>query len=138
MMKRGVVHRCDLASARKIRLQFLQLLDPQSTDDVGQAVVESEQHHFVVPLPGALALSRIAGNPMVSEPAKSLCEFGIMGRYHAAFAGGDVLHRMKAEHRLIRDAADPRSFVFRTKSVASILNHDEVVLSGRSHDGIKI
>ena len=49
--KRSPIPRRDLPAARQIRIQLLQLLNAQGTGDVGQPVVETQQHHLVMPLP---------------------------------------------------------------------------------------
>ncbi len=121
----------DLPAPRQIRLQLLQLLNAQGTSNVGQPVVEAQQHHLVMPLPGGLPLPRVAADAVIAKAAQRLGELRIVGRDHAAFPGRDVLHRMKAEDGHVRQAADPTALVLGAQSVAGIFDHHQPMALGQ-------
>ena len=94
-----------MPAARQIRFQLLQLLNAQGTRNVGQPVIETQQHHFIMPLSRCLALARVAADAVIAKAAQRLGKLRIVGGHHAAFARGDVLHRVKAENGHVRHAA---------------------------------
>ncbi len=124
------ITRRDLPAARQIRLQLLQLLNAQGTGNVGQPVIETQQHHFVMPLSRGLALARVAADAVVAKAAQGFGKLRVVGRDHAAFSRGDVLHRMKAEDGHVRQAAHLAAFVLRAQGVAGILDHHQPVAVG--------
>src|SRR5208283_4533057 len=72
----------------------------------GQPVVESQHVHFIEPLPGLLPLARFAVDPVIAKTSQGGGQPRIIGRDHAAFAGGQVFYRVKAEHSHVGQAAD--------------------------------
>ena len=78
-----------------------------------------------MPLARGLALPRVAADAVIAKSAQGFGEVGIVGGDHAAFAGGDVLHRMKAEDRHVRQAADPAASVLGAQRMAGIFDHDQ-------------
>src|ERR1700677_1286555 len=58
--ERGGVASGNLPPARKIRVQLFQLRQSEGARDIGKPVIETQQHHLVMPLPIGLASPRIA------------------------------------------------------------------------------
>ena len=101
------VTRGNLPPPRQIRIQLLQLLNPQRAGDIRQTVIESR----AAPSRSATAPRSAAGAPRLRfhdcGNAATSRRIGIVRRDHAAFAGRDVLHRMKAEHRHVAQCCPP-------------------------------
>ena len=127
-----------MPAPRQIRIQFLQLLNAQGTGNVSQAVIETQQHHFVMPLPRGLPLARVAADAVIAKAAQRLGELRIVGRDHAAFSGGDVLHRMKTEDGHVRQAAHPTAFVLGAQGMAGIFDHDQPVALGQFKNRLQV
>src|ERR1700694_1829744 len=83
--ERGAVARGDLSAPGQVGLKFFELLKAQSATDVGQPVVETQQHHVVLPLARGLALPGLAADPVIAEAAKSFREMRVIRRDHPAF-----------------------------------------------------
>ena len=70
----GGVSSRDFSAPRQIRFQLLQLRDTQGTGNIRQAIVETQQDHFILPLARALPLARIAADSVIAEAAQGLRE----------------------------------------------------------------
>src|SRR4051794_188659 len=92
------VARCDGAAPGQVRLKFFELRETGRAGDVRQAIVKSQQDHFKKPLASLLALPRIAADSMIAKPPQGFRQLRVTGRNHAAFAGGEMFHGMKAEY----------------------------------------
>ena len=74
-----------------------ELAQPERALDIGEAEVVADAGHLVGPRTLLLALAEVAGDAVPAENAHLRGEFRVIGRDRATFAGGDRLHRMKAE-----------------------------------------
>ena len=63
---------------------------------------------------------------MIAKAPQRLGEPRIVGRNHAAFSGGQVLHGMKAEHGHVGNAADAFPAEFRAQRMAGVFNQDRL------------
>src|ERR1039458_2876887 len=101
----------DLLPADKPPIQLLQLALTESALEVGDAAVVSEVAHLIGPPAALAALAMVGGDAVISEAAHARIQLGAVGRDHAPFAGGDVLDRVKTEHRQIRQRSHGLAFV---------------------------
>src|SRR5438105_1178650 len=76
--KGSAVARGDFPPSLQVTIKSLQLFDSERTSDVGQAVVETEQYYFVVPLPRALPLARVTRHAVIAKTSQRLCQPGIV------------------------------------------------------------
>jgi hypothetical protein len=60
-----------------------------------------------------MPLPRFAVNAVIAKTPQRLGESCIVRRNHTAFPGGQMLHRMKAEHGHVGDATDAFPAKFR-------------------------
>src|ERR1700683_1803296 len=97
MEKRARVSTGNLAAAGHVGLQFFQLRNSKSAGYVRQPVIETQQDHFVEPLPLGLTLPRVAGYSVIPKAAQRFGEICAVGGNHAAFSSRNVFYRMKAE-----------------------------------------
>src|SRR5208337_1073299 len=88
----------------------------------------TQQHHLVKPLPCFLPLARFAADAMIAKAPQRLRQPHIVGRNHAAFSGGQVFNRMKAEHGHVSNTADAFPFVFGAQRMAGVFNQEGSVL----------
>lgn len=111
--------------------QIGHLAQPQCGLDIGHAVVEAEQLLLVVP--GAVRLVdeilRLAGDAVATQQTHGLGQHCVIGHRHAAFAGGDDLHRMEAEDGDVAVAAVAGGFILiaGTEGVAGILDDAKAI-----------
>jgi hypothetical protein len=71
-------------------------VDPERRGDIGQVVLEAGQHGVVVGRRGgAVGLPGVARDAVELEELDPLGELVVVGGQHAAFAGRDVLDRVK-------------------------------------------
>src|SRR5258706_7554613 len=118
------VPRCDRTPPDQIRLKLFELRQPKRARDIRQPVVETEQNHFVQPLPALLPLPRSAADAVIAKSPQRLRQLRIVRSDHAAFPGSQVLHRMKAEHGHISDAADAPPQMLSAQSMAGVLDQN--------------
>ena len=123
----GIASR-DFTPAAEIFVQFFQLRNTQGTVNIREAIVETQEHHFVLPLAVSLALPSITRYAVIPETPQRLREIRAIGGDHTAFGSGKVLYGMKAEDGHIRDAADPPILIFRSKfgsqGVRGVFDHN--------------
>src|SRR5580692_3713015 len=91
------IPRGNLPASRKIAFQLFHLLKPKRASNVGQVIVESQKYHLIVPLACLLPLPSVNVDSVVSKAAKGLSKNRVVSRDHPAFAGCQMLHRMKTE-----------------------------------------
>src|SRR5579863_7763937 len=113
LWKRGGVLFGNFPATREVRLQSPQLLQPKTTRDVCQAVIETQQNHLIVPLSLALPLPDITTDAMIAEASQRLGKFCISRSHHSALTRGQVFDWVEAEHRHVRNAADAPVPIFR-------------------------
>ncbi len=91
-----------------------------------------------MPFTGALALAGITRNSMITEPPQGLRKLRVAGGDHSTFPGRDVLHRMEAENRHVRNRASRTLAIFRAQSMTRVFDHDEPVVTGNLLDRLQI
>src|SRR5690606_42005924 len=75
-------------------------------------------------------LGSLANDSVVAERPQAFVEFGIVSSDRSAFARGDVLDGMKAEHGHVGERAHRTSPVNRSQRVARVFDHDGARLPG--------
>src|SRR5208283_1628252 len=113
---------------RQIRFESSQLRESKRTGNIGQPVVESQHAHLIKPLPRLLPLARSATNPVIAKTSQGVSQPRAISRDHAAFAGGQVFHRVKAKHSHVGKAANTFSAAFRAQRVARVFNKKSALL----------
>jgi hypothetical protein len=136
LAKLGGISSGNLPASRKVRFQLFHLLKAKRASDVSEAIIETQQDHLVVPLAGALALPRIAANPVISKAAKRFGEDRIVRRNHTAFASREMFHGMKTEDGHVCNTTNSASAVLCAQGVACVLDHDQSVTIGQLQNGI--
>src|SRR5579862_6552188 len=95
-------------------------------------MVEAEEFHIVKPRARRVPLTCIARDAMVAKLAQGFGKVHAIRRHHPALAGRQMLYRMEAEHRQVRDAARVTSVIFGAQRVASVLDDGEAMQIGRA------
>src|SRR5579864_1018905 len=79
-------------------LELAKLMNSQSRLDVAEVVFESRLVHFVIPAAVlTVAVPGILADAVQSEHLDALGEGCVIDGHHAAFAGGEILGRIKTE-----------------------------------------
>ena len=123
-------------------VRFLQLMQAQRRGDVGQVVFEARRHDLVVPARhlGREAVEGIAVHAVQTHGARALRHRRVTGHQHPAFAGGDGLVGVEAEHRGVAvERADELAAAGGGQRVRGVFHHLQVAvgrqLEQRSHVG---
>ncbi len=139
-------------------LELAELIDGEGAVDVAQTVIEAERGHFVIPgidlriaggaLEAGFLIGEIGGlaiDAVIAEHGEAPGEIGLARQRRAAFAGGDVLHRMKGEDRdiAVGAAADrgPAAIVpliARAERMTGIFDDGEAFMARTGGDGFEI
>src|ERR1700733_451995 len=122
------VLRSNRSPPRKVRLQLPNLRKSQRASNVSKPVVKAEQHHLVKPLSRLLPVARLAADPVIAKAPERLRKLRIVSRDHAAFAGGQMLHRMKAKNCHVGNSANTLPMKLRAQCVAGVLNQNRAAL----------
>lgn len=118
--------------------QIGHLAQPQCCLDIGHSVVEAQ--HLLLVVPGAVRLIdkvfRIPGDAVAAQHAHGFGNCGVVGHCHAAFAGGDDLHRVEAENGDVAVAAvaGRLAVIAGAESVAGIFDDPKAVLLSQAMD----
>ena len=132
------IARRDFAPPGQVGIQAPELGQAEGAGDVGEAVIEPQFRHLVIPLPLGLPLPRVTVDSVVAKKFQAAGQGGIVRGHGATFAGRQVLHRMEAEDGHVADAADGPPPVLRPQSMAAILDDDEPMASRKLHQGVQI
>ncbi len=79
---------------------------------------------------GVLQPGISGGAALIAQRLHQAAAGVVVGDHHTAFAGGDLLVRVKGEHAVIGQHAGPAVFIFCAQRFAGILDHLEAVLAG--------
>ncbi len=120
----------DFPPPREPALQFRQLAQAQGGLKIGQSVVIAQIRHLVVPGTGRRALVVISAEPVVPKTPHQLGQRLVAGGDHSAFAGGDRLDRVEAEGGQVGQAAHRLAPLGGPQGMRSVVDQDEIVLSG--------
>ena len=114
-----------------------QLSETQRAGNIRQ-VIETQQDHFIMPLPRALPLAGIAADSVISKAAQRFRKVRIVGGDHATFAGGEMLHRMKAENGHVRTERPPVGRGIPRPARGGVLDHDQPTTFGDLQNRVQI
>ena len=145
--KSSIVAGGELAAAGEAFVGPGELAEAEGAVEIGQAVVITQLLHFHVPAAVGLAdeVGGVAGDAMGAQAQQVVVQLLVVGGYHAAFAGGDMLHGVEAENGQIGKTAVAAALLpalginkKTARRVAGILNYPEAKLIGKLAGGFQV
>jgi Fe-S-cluster containining protein len=136
-----VVQRRELRALLLEALRALQLVDAHRGGDVGQVVLEARRHDLVVPARhlGGEAVEGVAVDAVQAHHLHPCRQGRVAGHGHAAFARGDGLVGVEAEHRHVAvQRADQPAAVRGRQRVGGVLDHLQAVAAGDGAHGVHV
>jgi len=107
--------------------QFFKLAGTQGALNVRDAIIIPQLHHFIKPAADSFPLGGCGRNAVVAENAHVPRQGGVIRQAHAAFAGGDVLDRMKAEHGDVRQGSGLTALVLCAERMTGVGDQGKAV-----------
>src|SRR5687768_18450318 len=91
-------------------------------------------------LPARVFLAGVAPaiTPPIAERLDDALERRLLGEDRPALSHGDMVRRVEAHRREVTECGDGASAVPCADGVATVLDEEEVVLSGELRDGIEV